>query len=127
MDLFYDILFRCTPCPEIYEILLSDFKVENLKNKLVYIIIDEVGNDDDINYYLEPILYQIYSKIGMDQGFIDELFLKSYNFSENMTKILVEYGANYEKYGKKAIKEAKKINNTEIINYIKNLLENSDE
>ncbi|AVL95258.1 hypothetical protein ma871 [Moumouvirus australiensis] len=124
--LIKNILIRSNPCFEIYELILSDFKVEYLKNEFIYIVLEEISYRDDIDSYLEPILYHIYSKMGMDQEFIDNLFRRSYDFSKNMAKILVEYGADYEKYGKKVIREAKKINNKEVVNYITNLLENSD-
>ncbi|AGF84854.1 hypothetical protein QJ854_gp928 [Moumouvirus goulette] len=127
MELFYSILFNCAPCPEIYEILISDFEVEFLKNKIVCDIVDEVSYLDDKLFCLESILFRIYSKMGIDQEFIDDLFLKSQYGSKNVIKILVEYGADYERYGKKLIKKAKKQNNKEVINYVKKLLENGDE
>ncbi|QGR54377.1 hypothetical protein [Moumouvirus maliensis] len=84
--LIKNILLKSNPCFEIYELILSDFKVEYLKNKLIYIVLEEISYRDDIDSYLEPILYHIYSKMGMDQEFIDNLFRRSYDFSKKHGK-----------------------------------------
>ncbi|QGR54358.1 hypothetical protein [Moumouvirus maliensis] len=128
--LIYDILDEYDFCPKIYEILLNDIEVEYLKKNLIPDIIKKFNIKNNFEYeisYLEYVLFFIYSKTEMDQEFIDNLFLESYNCSDKVIKTLVEYGADYEKYGKKVMKEAKKINNIKVINYIKNLLENVDE
>ncbi|AVL95263.1 hypothetical protein ma876 [Moumouvirus australiensis] len=126
-DLIRTIVFEeCEYCPEIYEMVLSDLDVEYLKNKVILLVIKKVGHFINVNYYIEPVLHHIYSKTGLDQKFIDDLFLVSENGSENLIKILVEYGADYEKYGTKLIKKAKKRSNYHVINYVKKLLKNND-
>uniref|UniRef100_A0A6G6ACN2 Ankyrin repeat-containing protein n=1 Tax=Borely moumouvirus TaxID=2712067 RepID=A0A6G6ACN2_9VIRU len=121
------IIDKCGYCPEIYEMILSDLDVEYLKNKVILLVIKNVGYSINVNYYIEPVLYHIYSKTGLDQKFIDDLFLVSDNGSENLIKILVEYGADYEKYGATLMKKAKKQNNYHVTNYVKKLLKNNDE
>lgn len=54
---------------------------------------------------------------------INKLFMNSLEYDSDVVNLLVEYGADYDKYGQQLLLEAKKRNRVSLINYLEDLMD----
>ncbi|BCS83756.1 hypothetical protein QLL95_gp0367 [Cotonvirus japonicus] len=103
---------------------LTDFLVYDILKKERYYTSESLVDWKCYPKFLKCVLNEIDKRIGINQEYIDKLFIESYRNSEIIVKILISYGADYIKFGCKFIKRAMKHGRTYSTAFIGELIFN---
>lgn len=113
----------------MFEIMLD----QELINVIAYLLEIDCNIDLDLLYYIEhwvsknrfdivELLFRMY-KGDFDQEWLDNLLSNLEKYSEDIVQLLIDNGADINKYGKKLYRKAKQNKNYELAKYIKNFLD----
>ncbi|AGC01571.1 hypothetical protein H012_gp895 [Acanthamoeba polyphaga moumouvirus] len=121
-ELFYYLSYHKYRNSILQHILLNNYNIE-LVIDFIYILLDRGDYDE----YFEICLEWLFQKTKYDEEFINVLFVQAKKCSLKMLKILIEYGANYKKYGKRLIYHANVYGkpNIDLIKYIETLIQDN--
>lgn len=92
--------------------------------------LDEIDETDILKCmasdYVEMLEFLL-GKIKFDQETIDDTFVLSYGCNSEVVQVLIDFGADVDKYGNKVCAKAKKHENHHLVKYLEEIIKNDND